>query len=51
MSKAPAKTTASGNYQTASTCTGPHPHTVYKKDGDTANTYKCPYDKCGHDVV
>ncbi len=51
MSKALAMKTPSGNYQTASTCTGPRPHTVYKKDGDTANTYKCPYDGCGYIVV
>jgi len=47
--KVPAMKTPQGNYQTESTCNGPQHHTVFKKTGDTS-AYKCPYDKCGHDV-
>ena len=49
MFKVPAKTSAEGNYQTESTCTGPLKHTVYKRTGDTSK-YRCPYKDCGHDV-
>ena len=46
--KVEGKKLRTGNYGTEGTCA--KGHTVFKKDGDTSSQYKCPYDKCGHDV-